>query len=379
MIIQSKKIWIADQFIPAQVEMEGGKIVRVLPYGTKQPDADYGEKRILPGFIDVHCHGAYEFDTNYAEEAGLRNWAKNIVGEGVTAFLATTITQSEEVLTKAVANVAKVMEEGYEGAEILGVHFEGPYLDMKYKGAQPEEHIVKPTIEQFERYQAAAKGNIRYVTMATETDEDFELTRYLADRGIVVSIGHSAATYEQACMAFANGAQCLTHVYNGMTPFNHRANGLVGAAFRLRTMYGEVICDGNHSTTAALNMYFMSKGPDYAIMVSDALMAKGTPIGSRHIFGGNEILIYPDGSAHLTKIDTLAGSTLQLNKGLKILIEDALVPVNYAINACTLNPANCLGIADRKGSIRVGKDADMVVLDDDYSVVQTYCMGQPKL
>ena len=379
MIIQSKKVWIADQFIPAQVEMENGKIIRVAPYGAKQPDVDYGDKRILPGFIDVHCHGAYEFDTNYAEEAGLRNWAKNIVSEGVTAFLATTITQSEEVLTKAVANVAKVMEDGYEGAEILGVHFEGPYLDMKYKGAQPEEHIVKPTIEQFERYQAAAKGNIRYVTMATETDEDFALTRYLADKGIVVSIGHSAATYEQACMAFANGAQCLTHVYNGMTPFNHRANGLVGAAFRLRTMYGEVICDGNHSTTAALNMYFMSKGPDYCIMVSDALMAKGTPIGSRHIFGGNEILIYPDGSAHLTKIDTLAGSTLQLNKGLKILIEDALIPVNYAINACTLNPANCLGIADRKGSIRVGKDADMVVLDDDYSVIQTYCMGQAKL
>ena len=161
MIIQSQKVWIADQFIPAQVEMENGKIIRVAPYGAKQPDVDYGDKRILPGFIDVHCHGAYEFDTNYAEEAGLRNWAKNIVSEGVTAFLATTITQSEEVLTKAVANVAKVMEEGYEGAEILGVHFEGPYLDMKYKGAQPEEHIVKPTIEQFERYQAAAKGNIR--------------------------------------------------------------------------------------------------------------------------------------------------------------------------------------------------------------------------
>ena len=379
MIIQSKKIWIADQFLAAQVEMEGGKIVGIYPYGTKEADVDYGDKRIVPGFIDVHCHGAYTFDTNDAHEEGLRNWTKNIVSEGVTAFLATTITQSEEVLTKAVANVAKVMEEGYEGAEILGIHFEGPYLDMKYKGAQPEEHIVKGTIEQFERYQAAAKGNIRYVTLATETDDNFELTRYLDEHGIVVSIGHSAATYEQACMAFANGAKCLTHVYNGMTPLNHRANGLVGAAFRLRTMYGEVICDGNHSTPAALNMFFMSKGPDYSIMISDALMAKGTPIGSRHIFGGNEILIYPDGSAHLTKIDSLAGSTLNLNKGLKILVEDALVPFNYAINACTLNPANLLGIADRKGSIRVGKDADLVVLDTDYSVVQTYCMGAAQL
>ena len=379
MIIQSKKIWIADQFLAAQVEMDGGKITGIYPYGTKEADVDYGDKRIVPGFIDVHCHGAFTFDTNDAHKEGLRNWTKNIVSEGVTAFLATTITQSEEVLTDAVANVAKVMEEGYEGAEILGIHFEGPYLDMKYKGAQPEQHIVNGTIEQFERYQAAAKGNIRYITMATETDADFELTRYLADRGVVVSIGHSAATYEQACMAYANGAKCLTHVYNGMTPFNHRANGLVGAAFRLRTMYGEIICDGNHSTPAALNMFFMSKGPDYSIMVSDALMAKGTPIGSRHIFGGNEILIYPDGSAHLTKIDSLAGSTLNLNKGLKILVEDALVPFNYAINACTLNPANLLGIADRKGSIRVGKDADLVVLDTDYSVVQTYCMGAAQL
>ena len=379
MIIQSKKVWIADQFMPAQIEVDGGKIVGVGAYGAKPVDADYGDKRIIPVMIDVHCHGAYEFDTNYAEEAGLRNWAKNIVGEGVTAFLATTITQSEEVLTTAVANVAKVMEDGYEGAEILGIHFEGPYLDMKYKGAQPEEHIACPSIEQFERFQAAAKGNIRYVTMATETDKDFELTKYLADRGIVVSIGHSAATYEQACLAYANGAKCLTHVYNGMTPFNHRANGLVGAAFRLRTMYGEIICDGNHSTPAALNLFFMSKGPDYSIMVTDALMAKGTPIGSKHIFGGNEIVIYPDGSAHLVEAGNLAGSTLKVNEGLKILIEDALVPVNYAINSCTLNPANCLGIADRKGSIRVGCDADLAVLDDDYTVIQTYCMGQPQL
>ena len=379
MIIQSKKVWIADQFIPAQIEIENGKIASVGAYGKKPADVDYGDKKILPGFIDIHCHGAYTYDTNDAHEEGLRNWTKNIVGEGVTALLATTITQSEEVLTKAVANVAKVMEEGYEGAEILGIHFEGPYLDMKYKGAQPEEYIVKPTIEQFERYQAAAKGNIRYITMATETDEDFTLTRYLADKGVVVSIGHSAATYEQACMAFANGAKSMTHVYNGMTPFNHRANGLVGAAYRLRTMYGEIICDGNHSTPAALNNYFMSKGPDFGIMVTDALMAKGTPIGSRHIFGGNEILIYPDGSAHLTKIDTLAGSTLRMCDGLRILIEEALVPVNYAINSCTLNPATCLGVDDRKGSIRAGKDADLVVLDKDYSVVQTYCMGKAQL
>ena len=379
MLIQSKKIWIADQFVPAMLKIADGKIADILPYGSRTADADYGSLRIVPGFLDIHCQGAYGFDTNDANEKGLRNWTKNVVDEGVTALLATTITQSEEVLTRAVANVAKVMDEGYEGAEILGIHFEGPYLDMVYKGAQPEQHIVKPTIEQFERYQAAAKGHIRYITMATETDEDFALTHYLTSHGVVVSIGHSAATYEQAVMAYAHGARSMTHVYNGMTPFNHRANGLVGAAYRIRTMYGEIICDGNHSTTAALNNYFMSKGPDYSIMISDALMAKGSPAGSRYIFGGNEIEIYPDGSAHLTATGGLAGSTLRLNDGLRILVEEAMVPFNYAINSCTINPARCLGVDDHKGLIGVGMDADLVVLEADYKVHQTYCMGKAQL
>ncbi len=379
MLIQGKKIWIADQFMAAGLEIKDGKITDIVPYGSRPADVDYEDLRIVPGFLDIHCHGAYGFDTNDANEDGLRKWTKNIVGEGVTAFLATTITQSEEVLTKAVANVAKVMEDGYEGAEILGIHFEGPYLDMVYKGAQPEQHIVKPTIEQFKRYQEAAKGNIRYITMATETDEDFALTHYLTEHNVVVSIGHSAATYEQAAMAYAHGARSMTHVYNGMTPFNHRANGLVGAAYRIRTMFGEIICDGNHSTTAALNNYFISKGPDYSIMISDALMAKGSPAGSRYIFGGNEIEIYPDGSAHLTSTGGLAGSTLKLNDGLRILVEEAMVPFNYAINSCTINPARCLGVDNRKGLIGVGMDADLVVLERDYQVRQTYCMGEAQL
>ncbi len=379
MIIQSTKVWVADQFIKAQIEVENGKITNLYEYGTKTADVDYGDNRILPGFIDLHCHGAYGFDTNDANEEGLRNWVKNIVSEGVTALLPTTITQSEEVLTNALKNVAKVVREGYTGAEILGIHFEGPYLDMKYKGAQPEQYIVKPTVEQFEKYQEAADGLIRYITMATETDEDFELTKYCAEHGVVVSIGHSAATSEQAVQAFAHGARSMTHVYNGMTPFNHRANGLVGAAYRMKSMYGEIICDGNHSTPAALHQFFEAKGPHYGMMVSDALMAKGSPAGSKFIFGGNEIVIYPDGSAHLTSTGGLAGSTLHINEGLRILIEEALVPVDTAINACTKNPAACLRVDDRKGSLKVGMDADIVVIDRDYKVLQTYCMGEKML
>lgn len=379
MIIQSRNVWIADQFIEAQIETEDGRIIGVHPYGTKDVDRDYGENRILPGFIDIHCHGAFGFDTNDAEEEGLRYWVRNIVNEGVTALLPTTITQSEEVLTAALKNVAKVVNDGYEGAEILGVHFEGPYLDMVYKGAQPEQHIAKPSVQQFKKYQKAANGLIKYITMATEVDENFELTHYCTGHGVVVSIGHSGATYEQAVMGHANGARSMTHVYNGMTPFNHRANGLVGAAYRIQGMYGEIICDGNHSTPAALHQFFSAKGADHGIMVTDALMAKGSPAGSKFLFGGNEIEIYPDGSAHLTSTKGLAGSTLRVNDGLRILIEKALVPVEVAINSCTKNPAACLRIDNRKGSIGVGLDADLVVLDRDYQVLQTYCRGKEML
>ena len=375
MIIQSKKVWIADQFTPAQLELEDGIIKEIYPYNEKEVTKDYGDLRILPGFIDIHCHGAYGFDTNDANPEGLRKWAKGIVDEGVTSFLATTLTQSEEVLTNAVSNVAKVVEEGYEGAEILGIHFEGPYLNKAHKGAQPEEYCVKPNIEQFKRYQKAAHGLIKYITMAVENDEDYALTKYCSQNNVVVSIGHSNATYEQAVQAYAHGARSMTHVYNAMTPFTHRANGLVGGALRIRNMYGEIICDGNHSTLAALNNFFTSKGPDYSIMITDSLMCKGFPVGTKFDFGGQEVVIYPDGSAHLVETGNLAGSTLNVNKGLKILIEDALVPVNYAINACTSNPARCLHVDDRKGTIGVGYDADLVVLDRDYEVVQTYCKG----
>ena len=375
MIIQSKKVWIADQFTPAQLELEDGIIKEIYPYNEKEVTKDYGDLRILPGFIDIHCHGAYGFDTNDANPEGLRKWAKGIVDEGVTSFLATTLTQSEEVLTNAVSNVAKVVEEGYEGAEILGIHFEGPYLNKAHKGAQPEEYCVKPNIEQFKRYQKAAHGLIKYITMAVENDEDYALTKYCSQNNVVVSIGHSNATYEQAVQAYGHGARSMTHVYNAMTPFTHRANGLVGGALRIRNMYGEIICDGNHSTLAALNNFFTSKGPDYSIMVTDSLMCKGFPVGTKFDFGGQEVVIYPDGSAHLVEAGNLAGSTLNVNKGLKILIEDALVPVNYAINACTSNPARCLHVDDRKGTIGVGYDADLVVLDRDYEVVQTYCKG----
>ncbi len=379
MIIQSKKVWVANQFVPLQIEIEGTKIINVYPYQTKKVDKDYAEKRIVPGFIDIHTHGAYGFDTNDGEEEGLRNWIKRIPEEGVTSILPTTVTQMPNVLENALRNVAKVVEDGYEGAEILGVHFEGPYLDMEYKGAQPPEAIAKPTISQFKRYQECAKGLIKYITIAPEHDDDFALIKYLHETGVVVSIGHSSATYEQALLAIANGATSMTHVYNGMTGYHHRKLGIVGAAFRVRDVYGEIICDGCHSTFAALNNFFTAKGRDYSIMISDSLRAKGCPPNGNYTLGGHDIVIGEDGLARIKGTDTIAGSTLRINKGLKFLVEDALLPFDVALNSCTINPARCLRVDDRKGKLVAGYDADLVVLEDNYNVYQTYCLGKAML
>ena len=379
MILQSRRVWIGGQFLEAQLEIQEGKIQGVYPYGTKGADQDYETKRVVPGFIDVHTHGAYGFDTNDGEPKGLREWMRRIPEEGVTGILPTTVTQMPDVLTKAVANVAAVVEDGYEGAEILGIHFEGPYLDMDYKGAQPPEAIAQPSVEQFQMYQKAARGLIRYITLAPEHDKDFALTKYCRSTGVVVSMGHSSATYEQALMGIANGAVSMTHVFNGMTPFHHRNPGLVGTAMRVRDIYGEIICDGCHSHLAALNNYVTAKGRDYAIMISDSLRAKHCPPGGNYDLGGHPIEISETGLAYLKGTKTIAGSTLYMNRGLRILAEEAMIPFDTALNSCTINPARCLGVDDRKGKLTAGYDADIVVLEDDYDVCQTYCRGKKML
>lgn len=379
MVIQSKRIWTAGQFMPAQLVVEEGKITAVCEYGKYTADEDYGNKRIVPGFIDVHTHGAYGFDSNSDDPEGLRTWMKNIPEEGVTGILPSTSTQMPDVLTAALKNIASVVREGYEGAEILGIHFEGPYLNMAYKGAQAPESIAKPDVEQFKRYQEAAEGLIKYITVAPENDEDYALTKYCKETGVVVSIGHSAATYEQALMAVANGATSMTHVYNGMTPYHHRKPGLVGTALRIRDIYGEIIADGCHSHFAAANVFYQTKGRDFAIMISDALAAKYCKAGGRYRVSGQEVEIGEDGLARLKGTDTIAGSTLGINRGLQRMVEEAMVPFDAALNSCTINPARCLGVDDRKGKLVAGYDADIVVLEDNYDVCQTYCRGKKAL
>lgn len=381
MIIQSEKVWFGNQFVKAQIEIEGRSIKAVLPYHAKPADIDYGNKRIVPGFIDVHTHGAYGFDVNDADPDGLRKWIRKVPSEGVTGILPTTVTQFEDVLTKALKNIVSVVEEGYEGAEILGIHFEGPYLNIKRKGAQPPEAIVKPDLEQFKRYQHTAKGMIKYITIATETDNNYELCHYLAKTGVVASIGHSDATYEEAQLGYMNGAKTMTHVYNGMSPFHHRNPGLIGAALNFNHMYGEIICDCVHSHPANVQTFFAVKGPHKGVMISDSLNIKCTRKGDGHKYylGNHEIELGDDHVAHLVAEQSIAGSILEINRGLQNLVEGANVPFQTALNSCTINPATLLNLADRKGTLQAAHDADIVVLDDNYDVLQTYCLGQPQL
>ena len=373
MLIQSKRVFIDDEFVAKQLEIKDGKIINIYPYNQEKVYKDYGNERIVPGFIDVHCHGYGGYDTNDATEDGLKNWLKNITSQGVTGLCPTTITQSKQVLTNAVKNVAKVYAQNPEGAEILGIHLEGPYISKEYKGAQPEEYIVKSNVEEFKEYQEAANNLIQIITVAPEEDENHKLIKYCVENNINVSLGHAAASYEESISAIEDGARCFTHTYNGMSRFSHRDNNMVGAALG-SDIFAECICDSHHSTLNSLRIFFRCKGKN-GIMVSDGLMTRGLPVGTKMMFGGQEIEMRDDDTCRLTSTGNFAGSILRINNGLKILVEDAKVPFVIALSSCTSAPARYLKIDDHKGYLKQGYDADIVVLNDNYDVLATYCRG----
>ena len=374
MIIQSKNVWYKDEFIPAQIVINDGKITSILGYQEKDVDFDYGNNRIIPAFYDLHCHGYLGFDTNDANKEGLKNWLIEIKKEGVAGICPTTVTQSKEVLTNALRNVAEVKKENPKGAQILGIHFEGPYLCKEYKGAQNENYIIESSEQEMKEYIDASDNLIRIITLAPEIENNFNLIPFLAKHNINVSIGHSNATYEIAKKAIENGAKGFTHTFNAMSPFKHREVGVVGASLLIDEAYSEIICDGYHVNKEALELFFRVKPKDKIIMVSDALMAKGLKQGSKLDFGGQQITINEDGTCRLND-NTLAGSTLALNKGLKMLVEELHLEFEDAIKTCTINPMNYLGYKE-KGLIEKGYDANITIIDDDYNVIDTYVLGE---
>jgi len=358
-------------FMPAAIEIQNSKIARVMAQGSVRPDADYGGRMILPGFIDIHTHGAYGFDVDSGEADGLSLWAKRLPEEGVTSFLPSTTSQPTDVTVAALENIADVMAGNPVGAEILGAHLEGPMLDKKYRGAHPEACLRPPTIDLFTKMQLAAKGQIKYLTLAPEHDADFNLTRLATENGVVVSVGHSGADLGTAMLAVANGAKSFTHSFNAMSGVHHRSPGVAAALMRCYE-FAEIVGDGLHVFPDIINILF--KAHPRMILISDSLKIKGLSPG---VYGERELRA--DGAAYAAGTDTMAGSAMFMNKGVKLLVREALVSIEAAILAATLHPALLLGIEARKGQIKAGNDAEIIVMDDDFNVIQTYCRGEEML
>ncbi len=373
MIIQSKRVFVSGQFIPAQVHVDEGRISKVEAYGASVPDEDYDTLLIVPGFIDIHTHGMGGYSADEPSPEGLVEWLKTLPSEGVTSFLPTTTTQSRETTIKALKNIAFVKKQRHPGAEILGVHLEGPYLDYNFRGMHLEEHLRAPSIEEFIEYQEVSGNLVKYMTIACEHDDDFLLTRYASRNGVKVSIGHSAAGFEKAMLALANGASSFSHSFNAMRAMHHREPGVVGALMS-SDAYAEVIADGYHVHPNVVKILFNAKGNRNVILITDSIGVKGLPEGIYDI-SNVKVSLDRHGTAWIFGTDTIAGSSLRMNEGVRFLAGRASVSVETAILSATLYPAKAIGIENRKGSIRSGNDADLVVVDDNFDVMAAYCMG----
>ena len=373
MILQSRQIWIRDQFVKAQIEMNDGHIIHLFDYGEKQPDMDYGDALILPGFIDIHTHGAYGYDTLRGDIKGLKFWQKKLLKEGVTGFLPTLAAASVDNMRSAMDTISQAAKDQTE-ARILGIHLEGPYLNPDYAGAQDRQYIRRPEITDFERLYRDHEDLIRIVTVAPESDKDHALIRFCRDHGIVVSVGHSAADYAEVTDAVKDGAGSITHTFNRQSPFHHREIGVSGAALRMHDLPSEIIADGSHVSPEALHIFYHAKSNTAPVMVSDSLSCKGLPAGE-YLFGDQIVTLKENGAAYLKDTDTLAGSTLKINEGLKRLIQDCEVDPVKAIRSCTINPAVLLKEDDHLGSIETSHDADLVILDHQFEVIHTWCKG----
>ncbi|GAM15816.1 N-acetylglucosamine-6-phosphate deacetylase [Mesobacillus selenatarsenatis] len=332
------------------------------------------ECTVVPGFIDVHIHGAGGADTMDGTTEALMTMASILPEEGTTSFLATTITQDQKAIMKALENAGDyIRHHNNPGkAEVLGLHLEGPFINESRKGAQPAKHIITPDIELFARMQKASGNNIRLVTLAPEKENGCELITYLAENGVIASVGHSDATYGQMAEAVKAGATHVTHLFNGMRGLHHRDPGVAGAALLFDQLKIEMIADGIHVVPEMLDLSIRAKGTDGVILITDSMRAKCLKNGSYDL-GGQEVSV-ADGKALLAD-GTLAGSILKMKDSLKSMMEFTGISIEEAVKLASENPARQLKVFDRKGSIASGKDADLVVLDRNHEVAMSFCRG----
>ncbi|MBQ5755356.1 MAG: N-acetylglucosamine-6-phosphate deacetylase [Oscillospiraceae bacterium] len=316
---------------------------------------------VIPGLVDVHFHGAVGEDFSDATPQGLQAMADYELSEGVTYICPAGMTLPEDQLTLICQNAAAHREKNAPGAELVGVHLEGPFLCYAKRGAQNADFLHAPDVPMLMRLQEAAKGCVKLVTLAPEEPGAMEFVKAATEAGIRISVGHTIADYDTADAAFKAGADHATHLYNGMPGLHHREPSVIGAAFDNPHVMPEIICDGVHVHGSAIRATFRLFGAERMILISDSLRATGMPDG-QYPFGGQEIEVHGNRATIVGHPETLAGSVTSLMGCLRQAVAYG-IPLADAVRAASYNPAKSIGIEDRTGTLDEGKEASLVLLN----------------
>ena len=329
---------------------------------------------VIPGLIDLHFHGCVGEDFSDATPDGLQKIADYQLSRGITGICPAGMTLGEDTLTAICENAAAHIEGNSPGAELLGLHLEGPFISMAKKGAQNGDFVHDPDGDMLERLQKAAKGHVKLVTLAPEGPGAIDFIRKANELGVRVSLGHTTADYDTATAAYNAGARQATHLFNAMPSFTHREPGVIGAAADHEEVMAELICDGVHVHASAVRAMFRLFGPKRMILISDSLRAAGMGDGE-YPFGGQYIEVHGARATILGHPETLAGSVSDLMGCVKKATEFG-VSLWAAVTAASVNPAKALGVYDRLGSLDAGKDANFAVLNTDYTLKAVVFHGQ---
>lgn len=374
--ITARKIYTEDKIIENGVVIVENETIIAIEENDNTLGAaalyDFSEFQVLPGLIDTHIHGANGYDMMQADFTALNRISNYLVTKGITAFVPTTVTDELFKIKRALANV-NTCRGKVEGAQILGSYVEGPYITAEHSGAHPVKLIREIRLDEMEELLAASGNTVRTVALAPEKQHSLELVHYLHQRGVHVAIGHTNATYEQLQQAAALGANIAVHAYNGMRGLHQREPGTLGAVLVNDEIYTELIADFNHVHPAAMEILLRCKPNDKVILISDAMEATGLPDG-QYMLGVLPVVV-KEGIVR-TESGSLAGSTTNILQCVQGLIEKMAVPPLSAVRMASLNPSELLGLDSILGSIKVGKQADLVVVDNKFEVVMTVVKGK---
>jgi len=326
------------------------------------------DKYIVPGYIDIHIHGGGGSDVMDGDYEAINQIAIAHSHFGTTSFLPTTMTMSKDKIIRSLRSICEAVKKGTAGAEILGIHMEGPYINPEKKGAQKEDEIKKISLKEFLEFNQASSNLIRLVTIAPEMPRAIGLIKYLCKQGIIASVGHTNATYVQTQAGIQAGLSHVTHTFNAMRGLHHREPGVVGAALTSPELTVEVIADGIHIHPIVLKILTKIKEDEKVVLITDAMRAAGLKEGTYDL-GGQEVIV-AKGQARL-KDGTLAGSVLTMDKAVKNMVNKIGIQLPKAIQMASFNPARSMGVENRKGSLEPGKDADIVILNKKLEVELT--------